>query len=403
MARYAYNPFTGNFDRVGDGGGGGAITEVTADNAGATVFFDQLGTIANLEVSDINGNTIIGEDAGNGTLSGINNTGVGFQALLSLTTGSYNNAFGRSALQSLQDGLGNTAIGFSTLSQNISGIHNTAIGMQALEGATGSANIGIGFAALGSPGAFTNSIGIGYQSLFALTSGTGNVALGILTLNSLVNGSFNTVIGNESGQNYNAGESGNIILGNFVSGIAGEDNITRIGNGQLGCYISGIAGISVPTPEAVTIDPATGQMGSTPLSANPLLSANITLTSTQIKNLHASPITIIPAPGANKMVVAVSLVGKFNYGTTPFTAIPNQGINLFAGTNKSLGTLMDSVYLNSTNDFNVFNPPQPFLDISANLENQPITLYNAEITEITGNATDDTTVDVYVQYYVASF
>lgn len=62
-----------------------------------------------------------------------------------------------------------------------------------------------------------------------------------------------------------------------------------------------------------------------PLTAGPapeedLLQRRIvTLTPTQIKNLHATPILLIPAPGADKVTVLIATFAKLIFNTTRYT------------------------------------------------------------------------------------
>jgi hypothetical protein len=48
--------------------------------------------------------------------------------------------------------------------------------------------------------------------------------------------------------------------------------------------------------------------------------ASKTLTSAQILSLNTTPITIVPAPGANKYIVVKSAMARLNYNTTTYSA-----------------------------------------------------------------------------------
>ena len=213
-----------------------------------------------------NGNTAEGSNALlNFFNAGYNgyNTAVGLNALLNNTTGSRNIANGANALRSNISGNNNTAIGTNTLFLNTMGGDNTATGYQALfSNIAGSANTANGFQAL-----FRNSIGAnntatGFQALLSNrtgfantangtsalinnTTGGGNTATGFLALGFNGTGINNTATGrdalfhNQTGSNNTAvGQSagfsitgtGNVCIGQGVSGVAGENDTTWIRN-----------------------------------------------------------------------------------------------------------------------------------------------------------------------------
>jgi hypothetical protein len=129
------------------------------------------------------------------------NTAEGLDALLNLSTGVDNTAIGRQALRSNTDGVDNTATGFQALLSNTGGSFNTATGVGALF-----ANMGGAF----SSGKFNTAYG--WHALVHNTTGFENTAFGINAGSQITTG------------------SGNICIGAGVGGVAGENNITRIGN-----------------------------------------------------------------------------------------------------------------------------------------------------------------------------
>lgn len=80
-------------------------------NAGSSVRFINSGTVSTFTVTDSNSNTLIGVDAGNGTLSGTVNVGLGDHALNLITTASNNVALGSTTLNNLLTGNFNVAVG----------------------------------------------------------------------------------------------------------------------------------------------------------------------------------------------------------------------------------------------------------------------------------------------------
>src|ERR1700730_3081876 len=106
---------------------------------GGTLFLHNFGS----------GNTFLGLNAGNLTMTGGNNTGIGLGARVSNTIGSNNTANGLFALVFNTTGSENTASGVGALGINTSGSLNTASGVAALENNTrGFGNTASGYQAL---------------------------------------------------------------------------------------------------------------------------------------------------------------------------------------------------------------------------------------------------------------
>jgi hypothetical protein len=131
----------------------------------------------------------------------------------------------------------------------------------------------------------------------------------------------------------------------------------------------------------------------------------VTLTSAQIKALHATPIQIIAAQGAGKVVVVISAWAKLIYGgTNVFTAGASQFISVYYGTAVNImnttGVAINSLITNNATSYSS--------GILVNLttagvsfyENVAINCYNASATEITGNAANNNTITITALYYV---
>jgi len=141
------------------------------------------------------GNTFIGKNAGNLTMTGNYNTANGYGALYSNTTGNTNTVNGYYALYSNTTGWGNTANGYYALYLNTTGYYNTANGRSALYyNSTGNWNTANGQGALylNTTGSYNTADGF-----FALYHNTDsfNTANGYYALYSNTTGSYNTALG----------------------------------------------------------------------------------------------------------------------------------------------------------------------------------------------------------------
>ena len=114
-----------------------------------------------------------------------NNTGVGFEALKSVTSGDSNTAVGSSALEDNTTARYNTSVGASALQYNTNGEHNVAIGLSAGRSDASGSNAT-------SP---DQSIAIGSGSQFSSTTPTNEIVIGY---NAVGGGDNSVVLGNSS-------------------------------------------------------------------------------------------------------------------------------------------------------------------------------------------------------------
>lgn len=211
-------------------------------------------------------------------------TAVGYAALNALTTGDNNSAFGVECLEFCTIGVQNCGFGKDSLNQCINGSENVAFGFRSLVNGTATyANSAFGWNTLTNISTGQHNCAFGHAAGFIISSGGGNVGMGTSAVGAVTTGENNTALGfgalangnvthcialgSLSGTNYNAGtETSNIVINH--AGVAGENNVTRIGtqgNGQgqqNTCYIAGITGVAVANRNFVTINTTTGQLGS---------------------------------------------------------------------------------------------------------------------------------------------
>lgn len=183
------------------------------------------------------GNVAIGVSAlGANTAS--YNTSVGLNSSEHNTTGSFNDAFGWSALNLNTTGGSNVALGNRALAANTTASNNTAVGVVALTAnTTGAQNTAVGALALDANTTASNNTAIGYSSLSANGTGASNVAIGV---NALLNsgGDNNTVVGTFAGDAITSGNENSIL------GVAALTNAT---SGRNNVAIGQQAGVDITT------------------------------------------------------------------------------------------------------------------------------------------------------------
>lgn len=208
------------------------VTGNATNNSGASIAFVAAVSTVTLNLTDASQNTLVGKLSGNATLSGVNNTAFGYATGHALTSGNSNNFFGKEAGTLVSSGGANNLFG------TLSGTSLT----------TGSDNVFMGQ-------------GVGQS----LQSGDDNTMLGYGIAQVLISGSYNIILGSGSGSSYTTSESSNILLSNV--GVVGESHVMRLGTDGSGskqvnkCYVAGINGNTLVSPNFVTIDTSTGQLG----------------------------------------------------------------------------------------------------------------------------------------------
>jgi hypothetical protein len=206
--------------------GGSLALPNTANSTTGVISLGGFPFLHNFGVSGAK-NTFLGVGAGNTkpSLTGTVNTGVGFDALDSLTTGAGNVAFGFNALLLNTTASRNSAFGSQALQSNSAASDNSAGGFRALfSNTTGSSNSAFGSFALS-----TNTVGMwnaafGYNALTSNVVGNANSAFGFGALrNYNLNGDANSAFGFEALQSNTTGPGNsafgvNALLGNTTGG-----------------------------------------------------------------------------------------------------------------------------------------------------------------------------------------
>ena len=129
------------------------------------------------------------------------------------------------------------------------------------------------------------------------------------------------------------------------------------------------------------------------------------ITSAQIKALHATPITIISAPGSGKVIQVTASAMKFNYGgSNVFVAGASQNVKLYYSTTTQLSGngISNSTLVGTATTYQFPNTISAQTAAAAAVENLAVTLYNDVATEISGNAANNNTITYSVSYIVLS-
>ncbi len=373
------------------GSTGGALSPTAGNfnilpgaNAGTSVVFNGSGSTLSLNFADANDNIFVGRVSGSG-LPGPANVG-----------------FGTGTLQNLNTGQWNTAVGFVALNAVSSGQRNTSVGFQSMPTlTTGSTNIAIGYNA-GS--AFTSSE-------------TNNINLA----NDGVVGNSNTIrIGNATHTRFfGAGITGVAITGGAITLCDSSGQLGTLAVGSSGQILQS-GGASTPSFSTATYPATAGTSGNVLTSdgtnwtsatlPSQLNVATVTLTSAQIKALHATPIQFIAAPGSGKVIclVAPMWVNYAYGGTNVFVAAASQTISPYYGTTTAATAnpaITNTNLINNVTSINVVPIFATTLTMGAaatTYRNIAVNLYNPVVTEISGNAGNNNTITFTALYYIAT-
>lgn len=212
----------------------------------------------------------VGTSAGNLTSTGLGmNTGIGYQAMRSISNGTGNTGVGTSVMNNTSSGSNNTAIGYSALSSNLTGGANVATGRSALGlNTSGSYNTAVGDLALWANQANSRSTAVGYKAMYNAddrTTGrsTYNTAVGYEALHGSTTpgnntGQYNTAVGdhamysNTSGHantavGYNALYANQIGVYNSAFGYQALESLNPPGSAPQGFYNTAVGFKSMQT------------------------------------------------------------------------------------------------------------------------------------------------------------
>jgi hypothetical protein len=196
-------------------------------------------------ISGVNGNLFVGDNAGNNTLTGHNNTVVGndsgymmttannstllgFRAGESITDGNYNTFLGKDAGRATNTGDNNTFTGYLAGLTNREGSDNTAYGSEALKtNYSGERNVAIGRQA-GYNLTIDDNVMVGFQAGYSSTTAQENIMIGSKAGLDNTTGDANVFIGHQAG--ITGTTASNVVAVGHQSGFSNTaDNNTFVG------------------------------------------------------------------------------------------------------------------------------------------------------------------------------
>jgi len=132
--------------------------------------------------------------------------------------------------------------------------------------------------------------------------------------------------------------------------------------------------------------------------------AKVTLTAQEVKALRATPATLVPAGGADTLIVVDSVVLKLNYGgSNGFTESADNFVVQYDDSGVDItGAIENTGFIDQTADTAaIYYPANIAAMATATVGvNEGVQLFNTGDGEIGGNAADDNTLDVWVSYKV---
>lgn len=135
-----------------------------------------------------------------------------------------------------------------------------------------------------------------------------------------------------------------------------------------------------------------------------LQTATVTLTSSEIKALQTTPITLVAAQGVGTMIIPYAISSKFTYGgTDPFTGGSTIRLSYYDGVSYlSFSHVLSNPLLQGTSTVYGLELGTSTFKTTGALSNLPVTIDTGGFGSYTGNSTNDNTLTVQIAYYVTT-
>tara|TARA_X000000950_G_scaffold289375_1_gene412540 strand:+ start:1328 stop:3436 length:2109 start_codon:yes stop_codon:yes gene_type:complete len=196
-------------------------------------------------------NVALGASAGAAlTSTGNRNVFLGSRAGMGVTTGDHNVFIGSGTSGSIRGagevtvgGLENVGIGTGALGDNVSGNYNVAVGHMSMyynaENASSNIAIGVNSMLQGGGGGSNVAVGINALKTVGTSSGDSNLAMMYEALEDVTSGNHNIGLGYRAGMNISTGSYNTIVGNNAVSGVTDQGYNTIMGYGAGGSDLTG--------------------------------------------------------------------------------------------------------------------------------------------------------------------
>lgn len=232
----------------------------------------------------------------------------------------------------------NTFLGSGAGNITLSGDFNVGIGSDTLNSlTTGLENVGVGYNSLTAVTSGANNVTLGNITGTAITTGTQNTIVGSGSGAFLQTGSNNILLGYLNGSNLTTNESDNIIIANSYAGTNLDTGKIVIGVSgiQTTCAIAGIEGVTPATAGAkVMVIDTNDQLGSLGAMTDGQIIIGSTGANPVVASLTAGA-NITITPGAGSISIAASggssVTYNLDYGPTAITAQPGNVYTIWFG------------------------------------------------------------------------
>ena len=255
-------------------------------------------------------------------------------------------------------------------------------------------------------------------NLYVARAVTADNGGGGITANSLVDGwlatTSNVTVGTDLQVGGNATITGALTVSGMINGsITNATNaVTSNVSDALattGSPVNVSSGAPGTAGQVLTLSSPTSALWQTPSGGGLLTQVKVTLSSSEIKGMYASPVTVLPAQGPGTIIQMVGYTFNYKYGTTPYAG-GGTGLGPYIRVSPSgylyaaYVTIFTTYFKETQGYFSVSGGYQVFggatfnSNTIADITNKPLVITN-DVSPFTGG---DGTIDLYMTYEVVT-